>query len=363
MTINMRPYIIPLILLVCLTGCSEERETITVQEENIIESVYSSVVVEPSFVYKVNSTVSGYISVINFSPGDRVEAGDVVFQIRDVQGDKTTSNAELAYQLAQKNYSGDQSALDDLRLEIENAKLKRKNDSINNSRNVALFEKNIITKVEMEQSELIFNASKNAHTSLINRYKRLDRELRTSMEQARNNYNATLSRSDDALIRSKISGKIYDITKETEELVMSQEPIAIIGTDSSFILKMLIDEVDITKVKLGQEIIVSLEAYKNQVFEAKITRIAPKMDSRTQTFEIEGVFTKAPEALYMGLTGEGNIVINSRKGVLVIPLEYLMDGNRVETSNGIVDVQIGAKSLSHVEIIAGLQKGDVVYKP
>lgn len=350
-------------VILCLTACSEERETITVNEQDIVESVYSSVVVEPSMVYKVNSTVSGYISSINFNIGDEVRLGDVVFQIRDIQGDKSTSNAELAFKLAQKNYNGDQSALDDLRLEIDNAKFKRKNDSINNVRNTALFEKGIITKVEMEQSELLFTASKNAHISLVNRYKRLERELKTSMEQARNNYNATLSRSDDALIRSKITGKIYDIMKEPEELVMSQEPIAVIGSDSSFILKMLIDEVDITKVKLGQKIIVALEAYKNETFEAKVTRIAPKMDSRTQTFEIEGVFTKAPESLYMGLTGEGNIVINTRKNVLVLPLEYLLDDNKVETDNGFVTVKIGAKSLSHVEVIGGLKKGDVVYKP
>lgn len=346
-----------------ISSCSEERESVVVQPENIVEAVYSSVIVEPDIIYKVNSTVAGYISAVNFEVGDHVKVGDVIFQIRDIQGDNSTSNAQLAYQLAEKNYLGDQSALEDLKLDIENAKLKRKNDSINYSRNLALIEKNIITKVEMEQSELVFTSSKNAHTSLVNKLKRLERELKLSMNQSRNNYKTSLSRSDDALIRSKIDGKIYDVSKEQDELVMTQETIAIIGTDSSFILKMLIDEVDITKVKIGQEIIVSLEAYKDQVFEAKVTRISPKMDARTQTFQIEGVFKKAPNQLYMGLTGEGNIIINKRNNVLVIPLEYLMDGNKVETDQGIKLVNVGSKSLSHVEILSGLKKGDIIYKP
>lgn len=352
-----------ILLFVGLQSCSEDRESIQVKSEDIVESVYSSVTVEPETLYKVNSTVSGYIRAIHFKTGDPVKVGDVIFQIRDVQAENSASNSELAYQLARKNYSGEQSALDDLKLEIENAKLKRANDSTNYQRNLTLFKKSLLTKVELEQSELQFNSSKNAYIVLINKLSRMKSDLKFSLEQAKNNYNATLSKSNDALIASQINGKIYDISKEPEELVVQQETIAILGSDDSFVLKMLIDEVDITKVKVGQKIIVSLEAYRNQVFEAEVTRIAPKMDTRTQTFEIEGRFTKPPKKLYMGLTGEGNIVINKRKDVLVIPLEYLMENNRVETDSGPVKVTVGVRSLSHVEIRSGLKKGDTIYKP
>ena len=124
-----------------------------------------------------------------------------------------------------------------------------------------------------------------------------------------------------------------------------------------------VDEVDITKVKLGQTIVVALEAYKRKTFKAKVTRISPKMDAQTQTFEIEGSFIDAPDALFMGLTGEGNIVIVERKNALVIPLEYLIEENSVQTANGKVKVKIGSRSLSHVEILSGLNEGDVILKP
>lgn len=357
------PSIFILLPFIGLLSCSEDRESVTVELKDIVESVYTSVTLEPAIVYKVNSTVSGYISAINFQEGDQVQAGDIIFQIRDVQGENSTSNAAIAYQLAQKNYSGDQSMLDDLKLEIENTKLKRKNDSINYQRNLTLYKKALLTKLEMEQSELLFTSSQNAHIALTNKLKRLDRELKSSLEQAKNNYEATLSRSKDARISSKIDGKIYAITKEPEELVLTQETIAIIGSDDSFVLKMLIDEVDISKVKLGQKIIIALEAYKQEVFEAVVKRISPKMDARTQTFEIEGEFTKPPKSLYMGLTGEGNIIIKKRSKVMVIPLEYLMEGNLVETDNGPTEVTVGTRSLSHVEIVSGLKKGTVIYKP
>jgi len=346
-----------------LYSCSEDRESVQVKTEDIVESVYTSVNIEPETLYEVNSTVSGYIDAVHFEIGDKVTIGDVVFRIRDVQGDNSALNSELAYQLAKKNYSGDQNMLDDLKLEIKSAKLKRNNDSLNHQRNIALFNKSLLTKVEMEQSELLFTNSKNAHASLLNKYKRLESDLKFSLDQAKNNYGSNLSRTKDASIRSKIDGKIYDISKKQEELVLVQETLAIIGSDDSFVLKMLIDEVDITKVQVGQKIIVSLEAYKNEVFEAVVKKIAPKMDARTQTFEIEGTFTKPPKKLYMGLTGEGNIIIKKRKAVMVIPLEYLMDNNLVETENGTTTVTTGARSLSHIEIVSGLKNGEIIYKP
>lgn len=353
------------LIIICfgIQSCSQERESVKVDPQDIVESVYTSVTIDPATMYKVNSTLSGLISSINFDVGDKVNIGDVIFQIHDIQGNNTASNSKLNYQAALKNYSGEQNMLDDLRLEIENVSLKRNNDSLNNTRNSALFEKSLISDVEMEQSKILFNSSKNAHITLINKLKRLERDLKLSVEQAKNNYNSSLSRSKDAFIASKIDGIIYEISKEQEELVAIQETIAIIGSEDSFVLKMLIDEVDITKVKIGQKIIVSLEAYTGKVYEGVVKRIAPKMDTRTQTFEIEGEFTNPPDKLYMGLTGEGNILINKRENVLVIPLEYLVDGDKVETDDGLTKVTIGVRSLSHVEILSGIKKGDIIYKP
>lgn len=353
------------LITICLgfLSCSEDRESAIVGSTDIVESVYTSVTIEPVTMYKVNSTLSGYISSINFDVGDKVNIGDVIFQIHDIQGNNNASNSKLNYQSALKNYSGEQSLLDDLRLEIENSHLKRNNDSVNYRRNITLFEKSLITEVEMEQSRFLFKSSKNAHITLTNKLKRLEWDLKQSLEQAKNNYNSSLSRSKDAFISSKIDGIIYDISKEQEELVAMQETIAIIGSENSFVLKMLIDEVDITKVKKGQKIIVSLEAYSDKISEGVVTRIAPKMDARTQTFEIEGEFTEPPKKLYMGLTGEGNILIKKRQNVVVIPIEYLLEGNQVETDNGLTDVSIGISSLSHVEVLSGIKKGDIIYKP
>ena len=352
-----------MVLILFFSSCSENSESYTVVKSDIVEAVYSSVTIEPKSLYIVNSSNSGYIDEINVQIGDEINFGDLIFSVRDVQSNNTASNAQLAYELAKNNYNGEVNLLEDLQLELDDAQSKRSSDSINFTRNQKLYEEGLITSIEYEQSELAFKTSKTRCQLINNKIIRSKSDLKTTLSQAKNNYNSSLSRSDDALVLSKIDGKIYDLLKESGEFVSMQEPVAMIGSKDSFIIKMRIDEVDITRVKLGQSIIVALEAYENQTFRAEITRISPKMDAQTQTFEIEGEFINSPESLFMGLTGEGNIVILEKEAAVVIPLEYLINGTSVRTSDGILNVEIGTRSLSHVEIISGLNEGDVVLKP
>lgn len=352
-----------LIVSILMVSCSEDRESYTVKAEDVVEAVYSSVTLEPEDMYMVNSSVSGYLGDVFVEQGDTVAIGDVLFIIRDVSSSSNASNAQLSYEQAKYNLVGGRSVLEDLRIEIDNAKLRRKNDSINLSRSETLYAKGAVTKLELEQSEMTFASSKGAHTSVENRYNRTKRDLQTAVDQARNNVEASTSRSGDARIINKINGIIYAMNKEAGELVSPQESIAIVGSNGRFVIKMLIDETDINRVRRGQKIVINLESFKGKTFEAKITKISPMMDTRTQTFELEGTFINPPSPLYMGLTGEASIIIGEKKNTIAIPRTYLIGRDEVETSEGIKKVKTGLTSLSHVEIISGLKAGDIIYKP
>lgn len=359
----MKKIIVFLLLSVLLQACSEEIETYTVTEESIVESVYSSIVVEPLDLYKVNASTTGFIDELKVKIGDEVALGQLLISISDVQSANNADNAKLAYEMAQTNYRGEANVLEDLKLQMKDAVLKRNNDSINFERIRILYSKGLATKLEFEQAEMVYQLSKSQSSMLESKIKRSEIELKNAVKQSKNNFSSSMSHFEDGLIRSKIQGRVYDVFKEPGELVSPMEPLAIVGSASKFIIKMRVDEVDITRVKLGQQIVVSLEAYNSQTFKAKVTRISPKMDAQTQTFEVEGEFVDIPESLFMGLTGEGNIVINQREKVLVIPLEYLEDGKYVYTAAGKTEVNVGARSLSHVEILSGVKVGDQLTKP
>lgn len=352
-----------LFLIPLLVSCKGERIGYTVEEKSIVESVYSSVTIEPESLYSVYSLLPGRIVRINKEIGDSLLFGDVLGTIESVNASNNSANAALNVALIQNQLSGNASIIDDLNSEIATVAYQYSLDSTQLARIQTLRSKNIASQLELDQASLQAKASKTKYDALMNKKKRSQKELTIQRNQAQNNYLSSLSTSNDGTIRSMIDGVVYDIFKKNGELISSQEPFAIIGSKNDFIIRLVVDEIDITKIKLQQEIEITLEAYPDQVFTAEVTRIYPKMDLKTQSFELIGKFKNAPDKLYLGLTGEANIVINKKSKAVVIPREYLIEGQFVETDNGRKKVTIGLESLSELEITSGLSKGTVIYLP
>ena len=113
------------------------------------------------------------------------------------------------------------------------------------------------------------------------------------------------------------------------EMVNIQSELAIIGDADKFILEMQVDERDSLQIQVGQEVIVTLDSYEDSVFEARITKINPIMDTRSKTFLLEAEFVNQPTVLYPNMNFEANIVLNSKDSALVIPRMYLVNENYV----------------------------------
>jgi HlyD family secretion protein len=346
-----------------LFSCNSNRESIKPKRETLINTVYSSVIVEPDNLYKVNSTFSGNIDEILVQEGDLVKKGDVLFIFANKSQRLNQENEILNHTLLLQSYKGKANILEDLKLEFQSAKINFQNDSSNFFRFQKLYQQNACSKVEFENAQMAYKLSISQLQAINNRINRKENELRVQLNQAQNNVQISSLRTADGIISSRIDGKLFQVFKKKGEYVSLQEPIAIIGDHDKFLLKMLVDEVDIPKIKVGQKVLVELEAYKNEVFEARVSRIAPKMDEKMQTFLVEAKFSKLPPKLYMGLTGEGNILIDSKHKVLVIPRDYLLPGNKVETENGFVTVKTGLANWDFIEVLSGITEKTIIYKP
>jgi HlyD family secretion protein len=349
--------------MVFLLGCKDSRTSSKPERKDMTVAVYSSVRLEPLGMYQVKASVAGFLESMHVEEGDEIKAGELLVVISDVAARMNLQNAELSYQMAYDSYRGEANVLEEMRVDLNSAVLKMRNDSLNYKRFKVLYDQKAVTEAEFENVRLAAEVSSNAVSSLRKKVIRKEKELKNQMAQLQNNVATSTSRSNDFLLKSIMNGKVYETFKQRGDLVNLQEPLAIIGDARQFVLKMLIDEVDISKVDIGQKVLVNLEAYKGKLIEARVTRIAPKMDERTQTFEIEAKFVNPPSHLYMGLTGEGNIIVEEKRAALVIPREYLQPGNKVETDKGLVSVTTGLSNWTYVEIISGLKEGTIIYKP
>ncbi|ULC57886.1 HlyD family efflux transporter periplasmic adaptor subunit [Flaviramulus sp. BrNp1-15] len=350
-------------VLLLMVSCSKKTNKIYPEKRNLTESVYTSVTIQPDSLYQVYAIVAGILDKNLVEEGDIVSKDDALIQVVNNTPKLNTQNAKLSLELARENYNGSAAILSGIKDEIIAANLKYKNDSVNYFRQKNLWEQNIGSKVEYDTKQLNYQLSSNNLQLLQSRFGRTKNELLTAVKQAQNNYQSSLINTKDFTVKSTINGKVYALYKEPGEIVTTMEPLATIGSATKFVIDMLVDEVDIVKITKNQKVIISLDAYKGEVFTGKVSKIYPKKDERNQTFTVEAIFDEAPKTLYPGLSGEANIVISNKKNALTIPKEYLIDDNKVKTDDGIVTITTGLQNMEFIEVISGITESTSIHKP
>ena len=350
------------IILTFSYSCNQNRKTIQPKYRELTESVYASVTVQPDSLYQVYAIVSGILDKNLVEEGDTVVKEQNIIQVINNAPKLNAQNAKLQLELAQENYNGRAAVLKSIEDEIVSATLKYKNDSITYFRQSNLWNQQIGSKAEYDAKKLNYQLSKNNLQLIKSRYHRTESELLTALKQSKNNFETTQIASKDFTVSSKINGKVYALYKEPGEIVNTMEPLAALGSKDRFVIEMLVDEVDIVKVKTNQLVIVTLDAYGANVFKGKVSRILPKKDEHNQTFTVEAFFNDQPATLYPGLSGEANIIIAKKDSVLTLPISYVRE-NYVETENGLQKVEVGLQNMEFVEIISGINADTKVYKP
>ena len=358
----MRIILTSLIFSIFFLSCKSSTEKISPTTENITESVYAAGIIKAKNQYQVFSTVSGLIKQILITEGDTVKKGDPLIIVVNETSRLNTDNAKLSADFASVNANADK--LNELKTTINQAKNKMDNDGLLQQRQRNLWAQNIGTKNELEQRELAYKNSTTGYEAATLRYGELKRQLNFSAQQSQKNLQISNSIAKDFTIKSEVNGKVYNVLKETGETVNTQNPVAIIGDASEFLLELQVDEYDIARIKTGQKIVVKLDSYKGQIFEAVVTKINPIMNERSRSFTTEAAFITKPAALFPNLTTETNILIETKEKALLIPRNYLLEGGFVLMENKEKrKVVTGLKDYMKVEILSGLTVHDIIIKP
>lgn len=349
-------------IALALGSCKDKTEKIKPETGPITESIYASGTIKSKDQYQAFATVNGIIEKIFVTEGDTVKKGDSILLISNEAQRLSKENAELAARFA--DYNANQGKLNEAKQFVELAKSKLKNDSALFFRQKALWQDQVGTKVELEQRELAYQNSRTAYFSSLVKFEDLKKQLDLSSEQSKNNLLISSKLENDFTLKSEIDGIVYSINKTVGELVGLQTPLAVIGNANNFILEMQVDEYDIFKVKIGQQVLITMDSYKGKVFEAKISKINPLMNERSKTFLVEAEFVKAPEKLFPNTTFEANIVVTTKDKTLLIPRNYLINDSMVLLStNEKVKVITGLKDYQKIEIISGIKAEDELMKP
>ena len=353
-----------LITLLFVLSCKEKFDEIKPTIGNVTESVYASGIIKSENQYTVFSSVSGILKKIDVVAGQSITRDQLLFELENDKAELNTQNARLTYQLSQNDNRYIQDKIKEMEIKVQLSRDKLLVDKSLYDRNKRIKKYNIISEVDFEKVTLAYKSSQlNLQTS----QKQLSQlKLQLNFDQNKNNILLQIGQKtqSDYAIKSAFSGEIFDVLVKEGTLITPQIPLAIIGQKNAFLLELEVDENDMARVKLNQSVLITLDSYKNQVFNAKIDKIYPIMDERSRTFKIEAHFINPPKKLYPNLSAEANIIIQIKKNAITIPKVYLLKGDSIQTSKKEKrKVKIGLSDYQKVEILVGLKADEIIYKP
>jgi len=350
------------IVFLLLASCKGRQEKIKPVEEKITESVYASGIVKSKNQYEVFAAANGLVAEVLVTEGDIVKKGDPIIRLTNTTAQLNAENAGIAADYSSE--AANAGKLNELKINIDLAKIKMDNDASLLERQRNLWSQQIGTRNEVDQRELAYKSSASAWEAAKLRYTELQKQISFQAKQSRKSLEISRIAAGDYLVKSENDGKVYSILKEEGEMVNTQSPVALVGDGDSFMLELQVDEYDIARIRVGQKIVLSMDSYKGQVFEAVVEKINPLMSERSKSFTIEAGFVKQPPALFPNLTCEANIVIQEKEKALTIPRAYLLDDDYVLLENKEKrKVTTGLKDYQKVEILSGLAVNDIILKP
>lgn len=176
-------------------------------------------------------------------------------------------------------------------------------------------------------------------------------------------------------LRAPFDGVVADLRGEVGEWITPSPPgvpipalVELLDPDAIYVSAPL-DEVDVGRVRAGQVVRVTIDAYPGRPISGHLSRVAPYVvdaQQQSRTFEVEvdlddPVFART---LLPGSSADVEVILDARDGVLRVPSYALIDGKKVlvlrDGMLAAAPVEIGLKNWSFAEVKRGLAAGDTV---
>ena len=358
----MKPVHFILILFTLLTACRQQSK-VSPQHREIVDAVFGSGHIEQQDQYTVMASTDGYLKAVHISEGDTVRPGKQLFSLTNDVQQTQVSSARTNLEFAQTNTALNSPQLEQVKIQIGQAREKAHVDSLNFRRYERLSATQAASRTEYENARLQYQSSQSSLAVLQKNLADLQHTLSQNVENARSQLRLQQQNNNYYNLASKADGIVLSVNKKTGDYIRKGDAIAQIGAGLP-VIKILIAEDDIMRVKSGQAALISLNSNKDKVYKAVITRLYPAFNTTEQSFTVEANFTEPPARLINGTQLQANIIIEDKKDALVIPSYYLLNGDSVLLANKQkLPVRTGIRTLEWTEITGGLGEHDVVVLP
>ena len=294
-------------------------------------TVSGSVAALPNHDVRVSSLVPGRIAEMKVAEGDSVKAGEVIAQL---------DSRPLHDQLLQAE-AGEAQA----KASLENAQASKK-------RNEDLFQRGIASRKDFEdaatQESVAAAALKQAEASLEIARMQLDRTQ----------------------IRSPLTGKVAKRFVSVGEQVdgTAAQPVAEVAELSEVELLGNLPATYLAKLRVGETLTIESSVLGERKLSGHVVAISPAVDAATNVGLVRIAIPNSNGVLRLGTYLTAEIAVENHPNALTLPPEavyrdekgdpqvYRLEQNKTTAT----DVKLGIQNKDRVEILSGVNEGDMV---
>lgn len=307
-------------------------ETEKPSKQNIIKKTVATGSIIPLEEVLIKPNISGVIEEVYVKGGDLVKSGDMLARIKVVPN---------------------LNALNDAKNAIDEAKIGLDDQKRNYERQQNLFDKGVISKVDLERAQLSFDQAQQAYGAANKRYD----IIKTGTTRGYGN-------AANTIIRATVSGMVLEVPVEVGNQVIESNnfnegtTIASIADVDKMIFEGKVDESEVGKIKERLPLEITVGAIEDKVFDAVLDYIAPKgnIENGAIQFEIKGTLNKQDTVfIRAGLSANASIILGRADSVLAVK-EALVQFDP-DTKKPFVEIATGVQQFERREVELGISDG------
>jgi RND family efflux transporter MFP subunit len=292
---------------------------------------------EPKSRFDVAPKVAGWLKELLVDVGDTVERNQIIAVLDDEEFAQEVEQARAELQVAKANAANYASDLDIAKREYERSK--------------ALREKQIASASELDVSEAAFNASQTRHKVSLAQVTQKEAALKTAL--VRLSYTKVRAFWEEGEKPRVVGERFVDVG----ELLSVNQPIVSILENNPLTAVVYVIERDYPKVTIGQQAIITTDAYPGRTFSGSITRIAPLLKESSRQARLEVEVPNPDLMLKPGMFVRARVEFTMHENATLVPLPAIVKRDNKE---GVFIADTKNLKARFIPVTTGIINGETV---
>lgn len=337
-------------------------QTAAVERGTLVSSVSASGQILSANIVNVTTNAQGVVKKVYVQEGDKVTTGQKILDLTlDLAGQQKNAAAYSSYLSAKNSLASAQASLYTLESQRSAAKKKLVDDALTKA--LALDDPIYVQEYSDWQAA---EAKYNNQGAVIDQGKIAVNNAWLSYQLT----SATVTAPSVGTISSltAVEGLSVGQSSSSSDTTVSQK-VAVIRTEANPLATFNLSEIDVSKVKVGQKVTITLDSISSKTFTGKVAsvdRTGSTTSGVTNYPAIVQFDVSVPEAL-PNMAASVEIIIEAKNNVLLVPSAAIQSQGDQSTVRVLKERQVqsvlvetGLTSDTQTEIISGLREGDEV---